>query len=464
MTGTNELEAHYAFRDDLARRLEADLLGPVGDPHETLDEEPATAYITGVLYPERRDGEAERTHREEQEEPPASAQMTVDEAHDSGVAMANRQRPSAMGLTFAVDPSRARRVTVTVSAAVYEPIDENDRPVAARRAERRGLDERHTTRWRRRPLTFDPVEVDVDRPHSHDEPIDGERGIRLRLTVREPDGNGDVSVTATLVNAAEAHDEELLDARCLFQPQLRVDAPEESEALVDRRRPEGAEERERLVNDLLHRHAPTFATGHGCSVTWNWTPPPARGVHGHRRAATDAVWTTFVPTSEVLQARSNPDVAEPRMMWLAEAPDDQVLDRLQQIVDAYREWIADRSAEADSLSDTAFGTVAREQLDACSAAYGRMSEGIATLRDDPVVFEAFRMANEAMAHQRARTAWRNDGAQGEPSLRQGRWRPFQIGYILLCLNGIADRGHADRAVADLLWFPTAAARRKRTWG
>src|SRR5262249_8193835 len=41
------------------------------------------------------------------------------------------------------------------------------------------------------------------------------------------------------------------------------------------------------------------------------------------------------------------------------------------------------------------------------------------------------------------------------------WRPFQIGFILQCIAGIAEpdgRGAHDRRVADLLWFPTAGGK------
>lgn len=47
---------HYRFRNELAERLVADLLGPIDGPDELLQEDPATAYAVGVLYPHKVGG------------------------------------------------------------------------------------------------------------------------------------------------------------------------------------------------------------------------------------------------------------------------------------------------------------------------------------------------------------------------------------------------------------------------
>ena len=59
-----DLDAEYAFRDEMVRRLEADLIGPAGDVNELIDEEPLDRYIVGVLWPvteEPQSDTAERT-------------------------------------------------------------------------------------------------------------------------------------------------------------------------------------------------------------------------------------------------------------------------------------------------------------------------------------------------------------------------------------------------------------------
>jgi hypothetical protein len=92
------------------------------------------------------------------------------------------------------------------------------------------------------------------------------------------------------------------------------------------------------------------------------------------------------------------------------------------------------------------------------------------LAADPDIFEAFRFANRAMWDQRIHSLWaqsnrRNGQVSGDcnsfdlPGNRS--WRPFQMGFILQCLAGIADpekAGASDRKIADLLWFPTAGGK------
>ena len=39
-----------------------------------------------------------------------------------------------------------------------------------------------------------------------------------------------------------------------------------------------------------------------------------------------------------------------------------------------------------------------------------------------------------------------------------RWRPFQMAFILLNLEGLTDAESDDRELADLLWFPTGGGK------
>ena len=47
---------------------------------------------------------------------------------------------------------------------------------------------------------------------------------------------------------------------------------------------------------------------------------------------------------------------------------------------------------------------------------------------------------------------------GGPDVGAQSWYPFQLGFILLCLAGIADPSAADRKLVDLLWFPTGGGK------
>jgi hypothetical protein len=146
------------------------------------------------------------------------------------------------------------------------------------------------------------------------------------------------------------------------------------------------------------------------------------------------------------------------MLGLAENPDAEVLAALGRLALGYEQWIGAKASEAAALAGTPYEEAAHTQLDACREALGRMREGIRALADKPDVMEAFRLANRAMAEQRARSAWVKAGRAGAPDHAAQRWRPFQIAFMLLCLCGVDDPKHADRKISDLLWFPTGGGK------
>ncbi|WP_166029042.1 helicase-related protein [Streptomyces chilikensis] len=454
--------AHYEARDSLVTQLRRDLMGP-GAPDEVLTHDaPITTYPIGVLFPrpaDERAAEATASDNREQEADVAPEVRRGDAEErglEAGVSLANDRRPSSMGLTFAVDPSVSRTVVVAVEAAMYEPVDEAGNTMVVKRSTARSTSDQREN-WRRKPLELPEVEIDVTRPDMTRHDL--AEGIQLRALVRRPAATGTVTVTVTLVNELKVSERELQDAYSLFQPRVTVTAPGGVEAFVERPAPLGAVDSEQAASRLLHRHAPTFAAGHGCAAAWDWTPPPI-GASMTERAAVSEVRTEFVPAYEVLLTDSNPEIddAALTMHGLATRPDADVFAALEGLASGYAEWIAGKRAEAKHLAGTSFAEAAEAQLEACDTALRRIRNGIRVLREDPTVLRAFRLANEAMAKQRARGVWVRNGRHGVPDVETGRWRPFQISFMLLCLEGIVDPGHDDREVADLLWFPTGGGK------
>ncbi|MFK0099302.1 helicase-related protein [Streptomyces sp. NPDC091040] len=460
---SNPHAAHYAVREELVDQLRRDLMGP-GAPDEVLTQDPPiTAYPIGVLFPRPSTAEAEEALDDDEAEteglddaPLVRGRRDVEESvPDLGTSAAGDRRPSSMGITFAVDPSVASSIVVRTEAAVYEPIDAQGRTTSAKRAEARGTSDQKE-HWRRRALTPEPLTVDVTVPKPHELPLHD--GVAVRVFVRPP-AAGTVTVTVTLINTHRVGERELQDAYCLYQPRLTVTTPSGAPAFVERPADRRATDPEVATSRLLHRHAPTFAMGHGCAAEWDWTPP-AVGAPNHARAATTSVRTQFMPAHEVLLTDSNPDIDDSAltMHGLATRPESEVLAALNRLMADYGEWIDRQEVEAGPFRGTAYEEPARVQIEQCRAALARMRRGIRVLGEDTDAMRAFRLANRAMAHQRARGEWVRNGRVGAPDETRGRWRPFQISFMLLCLEGVVDPNHEDRAVADLLWFPTGGGK------
>ncbi|MFE1781245.1 helicase-related protein [Streptomyces sp. NPDC059506] len=452
---------HYALRDEIVESLRKDLLGPAGGEDDILkDDAPITAYPIGVLFPRQVDKETEREKRAEddgQDEAPLVRRDGEESVQDAAVSLANERRPSSMGITFAVDPSVAPTLTVRVSAAAYEPQDEHGNPVEARRSEARSTGEQRE-RWRRRALEPFTVPLELSAAGASKK-VELREGLELRTLVRRPGPQGTVTVTVTLVNSHRIGKYDLQDAHCFFQPVVEVLAPDGSKPFVERPALHGAVDEEQGLSRLLHRHVPSFATGHGCAAVWDWDPP-AVGEAVTGPLAVSSVRTEFVPTHEVLLTDSNPDIDDRALTMdgLATGAHTEVMDALRGLLTGYEAWIEAREAEIATLAGTGHEGTAHEQVRLCRQALGRMRGGVDRLDRDPVAMEAFRAANAAMAQQRARTAWVKGGKKGEPQVEDGRWRPFQIAFFLLCLDGIVDPNHDDRRVADLLWFPTGGGK------
>ncbi|MEU3288237.1 helicase-related protein [Streptomyces longwoodensis] len=458
---------HYRVRDEgLLAGLRRELFGPSEDATaeeraEVLAQDaPIDRYLTGVLYP-RASKERENEEAAEQDgldAAPVTRGGDAEEAGDDDTGVAGDRRPSSMGLTFAVDPDTCDTVVVSTRAAVYEPTDAEGRPLPARRAEARTTDQQRE-RWHRKELDLPDVRIDLTTPVAdRREPLGDE--AQLRVIVRRPDpGTGTVTVTVTLINRQKVGEWDLQDAFALFQCGLAVRATDGSSAIVERPAPTAAHDPEIATSRLLHRHAPTFAVGHGCAASWDWVPSPI-GVTDTRPAAVAVVRSDFVPSVEVLLTDSNPEIdsSSLSMLGLAEKSDTEVLAALETLARGYEDWIDRKSAEADALADGPHGKPAEDQVRACREALDRIREGIGLLRSKPELMRAFRLANRAMADQRARSAWVRHGRVGTPDPAAAVWRPFQIAFLLLCLAGIDDPEHEDREISDLLWFPTGGGK------
>ncbi|MER7698468.1 helicase-related protein [Streptomyces sp. NPDC096095] len=473
--GTSTHAAHYALREGLVEQLRRDLLGP-GSADEILTQDPPiTTYPIGVLFPRASDPESERALQEDAAENEGLDDAPLvrrgrdaeDPLPDLGAAHVGDRRPSSMGLTFAVDPVAAPRLLVHTEVAAYDPVDAEGRPVAAERAEARTVSEQKE-RWRRRELSIRPVTVDVTVPRRYRlddirqdrSTHDSTEGPALDVVVRpKAPASGTVTVTITLINTHRVGKYAFQDAFCLYQPRLTVTTESGAPGLVDRPSERTVIDPEVATSRLLHRHAPTFAVGHGCSADWDWVPPRI-GAPNTDRAAITTVRTEFVPAHEVLLTDSNPDIDDSAltMEGLATRPESEVLAALNELMAGYAEWIDRKEAEAGGFRGTPHEAPARTQIEHCGAALARMRRGIRVLGTNSDAMRAFRLANRAMSQQRGRSEWVKNGREGDPDTSASRWRPFQISFMLLCLEGIVDPEHDDRRIADLLWFPTGGGK------
>ncbi|CAB4933415.1 unannotated protein [freshwater metagenome] len=267
-----------------------------------------------------------------------------------------------------------------------------------------------------------------------------------------------------------------MDGAALFQAgfEVRTEGPSGSLASII---PYPEYRADTLVSDdeeaksiaLLYSKTPTFAIGHGCAANWD---------SEYGSTASSSVRAECFPVFEAPSV--TPDVVlddgerlEVPMGPLAglDAGDDG-FDSLIRLIAEYRAWIARRSVEVDSLER--FASVGKDHLALCTAMADRMDRGLERLRQDPIALRAFQLANRAVLLQQLQTqpgeratsldrSGRWVVAPGTPVLdwrdsTRGRWRAFQIGFLLASLCSTIDGNDIDRETVDLIFFPTGGGK------
>ena len=438
----HSLDTKYAFRKEMVARLVRDLYGP-GEENEIIDERPLERYVTGVLWPAPDSQFVESTDAAEvPDEPESVAAAAGDAAPDSPVANARLAFPSSMGLTVAVDLSRANELTVTPAGARYEPHEiDNSNSTAAK----------PSTEWHRIPLDVAPIRVSLS-PGSSEIEVLG--ALKLYYIVREPQ-DGISSVTLVLRNRTPKPPSGTdRDVACWFQTSLTVET--EGFALADRSkiRDVVSSDEDLASSELMYRNHMVFASGHGCAVTVE-----TKDTNGEvcRR-----VKTTFIPTVDVHLSKAGLSNANIKLGFLGSARTDEVLTELETLAKDYELWI--RKTESTITSPLGnirehLKPVAGRHMEAATDALNRIRNGIELLRSNPDAMMAFQLANQAMHMQRSRQDWVRKNRPGAFQLDENQaWRPFQLAFILINLPSVSDGAHPERETADLLWFPTGGGK------
>ena len=479
------------LRSRLVDTLRLDLVGPwPGHPfsHELLPESPTRWYLTGYLA-----SEFAPTHHSTD----AEANDQLDAGADGGglgddgesdKAPAPGLFPSSIGLSVLV-PADAHHLRATVTWGEYhweatspdeiEPDDnglglrEEIRPVgygpgepSAQQLEEEGSNgpvNPPLKGFRRKPRqALLEVPLPAEDGHAESFPVPNSGGLRLVVTLRpvpEDDHNrlppGTRAVCVFLVNgrpAAERAYQSFIYQACLElqcttgfvpRPDLRGSADSAH-----------GQDWDEDVADLQFRRAFDYASGIGCAAE------PMETTEG---GACYSVRTCWIPSAEVefvghLEAAAVPGV-ELRMEALATiASVQQARALLGPLVEHYRAWIDQQESdiEGESGLEEQRRAVANELVARARLAANRIEAGIELLAIDDVR-EAFCLANRAMARQaRQREAQKMHAAA---TLVSGpTWRAFQLGFILLNLRGLHDPSHPDRAMVDLLFFPTGGGK------
>lgn len=447
-----------AARDEFIAEVRSRLIGPSAAAEE-LREKPNKRYLTGMVFPK-----GASTSGAVADERDLAEDMSGDDEEpeiESPMDMLFQKLPASVGITFALADDE-RSIRVEVGAARYERIAAE--VIAETNASAASTPGSKTSR--RQPMVWKRiaiVENDGNEVVELSCASDGvqnrlvlESRARIHLLVRR--ARGVRIATVSLVNEAGTEEDSPVQVEdILFQVRMTCVPAQGVQAYPDA--PTISEDLEAEELALQYRELPAFAVGHGCGVAW---PDPAAG-------KVQSVSIDYVPSVEVppitTEIESLPrEVKDALSICRLQDPAFNPLPAFEAFVAVYEQW-------AEQLAGRTipgrFDEPRRRVLARLAEAAQRMREGVRLLGSEPQALEIFRTANRAMLLSLARTVENRDRSPGAAyrdvdigSLDPGdyQWRPFQLAFFLLSLQGLWYPDHDDRAIVDLIWFPTGGGK------
>jgi hypothetical protein len=423
-------------------------------------------------------------------------ELTIDESDDFEVSSPDVRHPSVIGISVSVTGLHNAVIVVKLPRTKrFSWQSEEDQPFRVNGiyetcqrvwSDPTDAEERRNPMWRRKPAV--PVDCEVRIPFTA---LDTGSVFRkpvvcdpLNLSVdvfpRIQGDNQTWLLTVVLRNQTNIDDSVNPKERTLFQSYFEVHV--EDGQIV--KYPESQRSFDQLDEDerslaLLYRDSATFGIGHGCSAGWD----SENGINP-KFVYADVLPTVELPsmTPEIMDGQGNPLVLTMRELAnINVSDDDPTWNKLLGVGAAYKEWIRRRTGEAERLEPN-FRNVALNHLAHCTQCLSRIQNGIQLLQNDPSILKSFQLANLAMLLQQIGTKqirqrslewndyerrvtvngvyespWHIYETNGEND-GVGKWRAFQIAFLLMSLEGVSQDTSLDREIVDLIWFPTGGGK------
>ena len=426
---------YYEARDIMGEIITKDLLGPVAEDEIICDERPLDYYILGKLYPQGS-GYNDQVR--------SSSEDCGEIDDEIGVSLSNSGNLSSFGLSFAIN-ANVNSFTISSQAAQYVLISE------AEAREKLGFEEgkykQSALFWKRTAIDLRDVEIVVDvlkKGVVFKKEIADHLSLRVLLHKEYADGSKTISVS--MVNEWQSDKAYATDAiHSFFQPEIKIYSNQEN-AFCDVRRNKHLNKNDEIAElELLYSKIGDYASGHGCAVNWSVD----------NEGSVTEVFTVFLPQYEVLQMMPSTSFQHDilQMHYVATANQNDVLNGLGLLCDAYEHWIGLKENELLSLSDE-YLDAAKANMEKCKKTLLNLRESIKCLSDKDA-FEAFSLANEAMFMQRKQMLINSGKFSSDEDIK---WYPFQLAFFIQEIVSFVYPESEYRKTVDLLWFPTGGGK------
>jgi hypothetical protein len=429
-------------------------------PSDDIESEDETQDIPGLPTSEG-DLEAPAV-----EVPTSRLRQDQADSDDFDLSDANSFKPSAMAISFKARLAGDGQLAVRITGAYYDRITANIPGLSQPR-----------DWWVRRPFELTgaipsaTLEREVGRLKIVElTPTDGAPRVTPTAQVFARRVPGDLDPSTRLVTVAVLNQSAGTGAAsALFQMGLDVTAV--GGLLIDpypELEHQASDEEEQSIA-LLYRNKRTYAIGHGCAA--DWAEPSDTGVAWVRADPLPAHEVVSLTPNVYRITESGREAVTVSMAALASG-DQEGNEQVETVLSLYAEWIGTQQALIPELAER-FRPAAQRHMKQCADALDRMRTGWALVQAGGDAATAFRLANKAMLAQQVRSrldlrtvergkddVLRVNGPHPSalPTPEQGRWRPFQIAFVLATLPELVDPLLPARQTVDLIFFPTGGGK------
>lgn len=516
-----ELQNKYMkARNFLVNSIIRELIGPgserVGpDPEEEIiTENPRSRYTVGMLFPQELTAEEESI----QEGNLADDIADPDKIMDEYINLSNQYYPSAMGISF-YNSGKCPSLNVKVSVAKYRKMTDDDEcivfleniPESAKKDEefiksfryKKGrimisatlikkkedrayflnlsddlsykaaiykLHSQAAYGWKRVlfPKECCLVNIPEDEKKKFEKKI--VKGLSL-VCIRRPEAHRSKTLfTVSLLNKFknDKNNKKRNNEKIFYQVGFKISFTEKAknEFLEYVSKPTFFPDEELESYRLLYRKKKEYATGHGCAAGWSFDD----------NGLVNELYTEIMPSFEVPHIgfdipEINSQIPEMLLMYnlsdISSMTNESIFFGLYKFCNIYKKWISKLTDEINKIPSE-LHEAAQRHIKSCESTFKRIENGVKLLKKNSKVLKAFRMANRAMYMQRVHSGLqKNKRFPGERVFEnidyhkyknKHGWRPFQLAFLLLCLNSIHDYSDKEREIVDLLWFSTAGGK------
>jgi len=477
---------------------------------------PRSRYGAGMLYPQKyintepppdsgagteeddMDEEEQAERGDEKKRNNSNTEQGSPAGNEEPVGLANQYLPSAMGFTVRFMRNEAKdEIFLSIKSAYYDKgtgqkqvrgVTKDSEIVNVLKKNGQPL---LSDYWIRRPIEPETIKLNINSlfqtgKHRYErvlkKDVKGKDWLTLQVFDRSSaDNERDVCCTLTfvLINEAETVD------HILYQNELSLSAENENLIVPYREKNVLTDTEEEKELNLLYRKKRVFGVGHGTAVNWE-TCGDGSNIEKVKR-----VHTSIIPVYEIPQIAPSGNV-ELSMLKLSDLGDwEEAKQSLFGLVSEYEKWINNIELKAENSEDLKdYREAAKLNVAKCRTTLQRIKKGIELLNEadeDSDLIKCFRWMNRAMIWQQQRSKakqrkWIRTGSGAnikyllegiddsddkkfsslqefhDSSSSNGRWRSFQLAFILMNIESIIKPDSLEREIVDLIWFPTGGGK------